>query len=237
MTQQDQDTEKGGKKALISRLRQEGFLVEDGDDIQAHIAWAGKKILDANITGVDTALLRNLLSAWPTAKRIRPRAKDSVRWEWPEIRKELWKVVSEGPLQQQFNTFCDFVDRFYNSFDLCVKRQDFEWIFIEMKVSKTKCDSADILDGFFFGASPNELEFARKLGSRHLFCFARHAEDDTVDYKMIQFAELESRLAHWHNSIQITLGQSGIAEKNKTRFPWKDLGIWDAFLNRKSAAE
>ena len=59
---------------------------------------------------------------------------------------------------------------------------------VELKTTKKKLSNNP--NGFFFGATENEFELAKKMGDRYLFCFVcLHPE--SLSYKYMNLSEVE----------------------------------------------
>lgn len=233
MAQKHIDKEKRGKKRLAELLRSDYKEVCVSDPFLSPKAWAAKKILEINPFSMNSLARKRMLRAWPAGGRER-RGKGGVgRWEWKEIQSLLRKEFVDEKNLKHFSVFSEFVGQYHKSFDLCVRNRAGRWLFVEMKVSEKGASGKDFLAGFFFGASANELEFARRFSSCQRFCFVRYPKKSSLDYRMVGFDELTDRLMRWHSAIEIKLGPRFIAKENKTIIPWANKTAWSVLLNRK----
>lgn len=235
MAQKHIDKEKRGKSELIERLKQNYAEACCLDPILAPKAWAAKMILEINPMRIAESDRERLLAVWPASGRTRKNKGDVVRWEWPEISARMQETCVTGSQKETFAEFNGLVEQYNKSFDLCVKDKEGRWIFTEMKVSEKAQKNSDFIDGFFFGASANEIEFARRFAEYHQFCLVRYPQDGALDYRMIRLAELEDRLMRWHSAIEITLGISGSAATKEPIIPWNNQEAWNVLLNRKDS--
>jgi hypothetical protein len=75
-------------------------------------------------------------------------------------------------------------------------------ILVELKTTKKKLLSLPA--GFFFGATDNEFQLARKLGEQYKFCFiSLHPE--TPKYSLLSLEELEKIIRTKRLQYQINL--------------------------------
>lgn len=77
-----------------------------------------------------------------------------------------------------------------------------EFKMIEVKVTKKELPNNP--DGFFFGATQNEFDLARRMGERFMFCFVS-IHDNSRSYSLLTMKELESRIKHKRTQYQINL--------------------------------
>lgn len=82
-------------------------------------------------------------------------------------------------------------------------------ILIELKTTKKKLINNPA--GFFFGATENEINLAKKLGDRYKFCFiSLHAESST--YALLTWKELDQKIKHQRIQYQINLKNESSTE-------------------------
>jgi hypothetical protein len=77
-----------------------------------------------------------------------------------------------------------------------------EILFIELKTTKKYLPENP--KGFFFGATENEFNFAKLLGSRFRFCFVC-LNDKSLSYSMLTIDELEKIIRNKRIQFQINL--------------------------------
>ncbi len=73
---------------------------------------------------------------------------------------------------------------------------------IELKTTKKRL--ADLPRGFFFGATANEFELAKRMGSRFRFCFVC-LHPDSLGHLELSLAELEPLIKTKRTQYQINL--------------------------------
>jgi hypothetical protein len=75
-------------------------------------------------------------------------------------------------------------------------------ILVELKTTQKKLSGNPA--GFFFGATENEFQLARRLGDKYKFCFVSlHSESKT--YKLLSLTELELMIRTKRTQYQINL--------------------------------
>ncbi|NTU73785.1 hypothetical protein HGB07_06510, partial [Candidatus Roizmanbacteria bacterium] len=73
---------------------------------------------------------------------------------------------------------------------------------VELKTTKKPLPNNP--DGFFFGATENEFELARRLGDRSRFCFVS-LHEDSKGHALLTLDELEGRIRTKRVQYQINL--------------------------------
>ncbi len=75
-------------------------------------------------------------------------------------------------------------------------------VLVELKTTKARLENNPY--GFFFGATENEFQLARRLGDQYKFCFVcLHPE--TESYKLLTLEELEDLIKNKRTQYQINL--------------------------------
>lgn len=78
---------------------------------------------------------------------------------------------------------------------------------VELKTTKKPLPNNP--DGFFFGATENEFDLARRLGDRYRFCFVS-LHEESKGYALLTLEELEGRIKTKRIQYQINLRTTSI---------------------------
>jgi len=81
-----------------------------------------------------------------------------------------------------------------------VKKQDL--VLVELKTTKKKLVTNP--SGFFFGATENEFNLAKKLGEQYKFCFVS-LHPESLSLKLLSLSELEKLIRTKRTQYQINL--------------------------------
>lgn len=79
---------------------------------------------------------------------------------------------------------------------------DQDLVLVELKTTKKKLPENP--RGFFFGATENELNLARKLGDRYKFCFVS-LHPESKSYKLLSLEQLSKIIRTKRTQFQINL--------------------------------
>lgn len=116
-----------------------------------------------------------------------------------EERKEILNVLG---LPHSFSRAYDLVllpsTEQSNTFSLSSR----DWSLVELKTTKKKL--INLPEGFFFGATENELRLAEMLGNRYWFCFVS-LHPESMGYVLLTAKELEKKVKTKRIQYQINL--------------------------------
>ena len=129
-------------------------------------------------------------------------ASNNIRFKRP-IKEERKEILQKLNLPASFSRTFDLV---YmpegNDFSVISEIPVDKLILVELKTTKKKLTA--LPDGFFFGATDNEFQLAKRLGNQYVFCFVS-IHSDSPGYAMLSLEALEKKIKTKRVQYQINL--------------------------------